>query len=134
MNDRVEEVLNRLRAFLRKRPLERELNEEIREHLDLAIEENLRRGLSPDEARRKALVSFGGVEQAREVHREAPIAGARHPDAGSPLCLSNAEAGSRLYGSRGADSCAGHWGERCGFQRGEWAFCCGRYRFTLHSS
>jgi putative ABC transport system permease protein len=40
-------------------------------HLDLAIEENLQRGLPPSEARRQALVRFGGPQQAKEQHREA---------------------------------------------------------------
>jgi predicted permease len=63
--------LNRLRAFIGSRPLDRELDVEMSTHLDFAIEENLRRGLSMGEARRQALVSFGGVEQAKEQHREA---------------------------------------------------------------
>ncbi|HEX8763609.1 MAG TPA: ABC transporter permease, partial [Candidatus Acidoferrum sp.] len=40
-------------------------------HLELAIEENLRRGLSPTEARRQAMLRFGGSQQAKEQHREA---------------------------------------------------------------
>jgi hypothetical protein len=39
-------------------------------HIEIAIEENIRRGMSPEEARRQALVQFGGVQQARELHRE----------------------------------------------------------------
>jgi len=40
-------------------------------HLELAIEENLERGLSPAEARRQALVRFGGPQQVKETLREA---------------------------------------------------------------
>ena len=40
-------------------------------HLEFAIEDNLRRGLSPDEARRQAMIRFGGVMQAKEQQREA---------------------------------------------------------------
>src|SRR5437016_10762356 len=40
-------------------------------HLELAIEENLRRGLSPAEARRQAFLRFGGSQQAKEQHRDA---------------------------------------------------------------
>src|ERR1700752_221783 len=36
----------------------------------MAVEENIERGMSPEEARRQALVRFGGVQQAREQHRE----------------------------------------------------------------
>jgi predicted permease len=64
-------VLARLRAFFRKALLDRDLDAELASHLALAIEENLRRGLSPQEASRQALVRFGGVAQAKEQHREA---------------------------------------------------------------
>src|SRR3954453_8377915 len=40
-------------------------------HLEMAVEENLRRGMSADEARRQALVRFGGVQLAIERHRES---------------------------------------------------------------
>jgi putative ABC transport system permease protein len=63
--------LNRFRAFFHKRPLDQDLDAEMAAHLDLAMEENLRRGLSPQEARRQALIGFGGVEQAKEQHRDA---------------------------------------------------------------
>lgn len=56
-------------AFLHKQPLDRELDEEIAAHLELAVEENRRRGMSEAEARRQALVRFGGVVQAKERQR-----------------------------------------------------------------
>ena len=71
MTDSLRQALNRLRAFFRKRPWDSELDAEMAAHLELAIEENLRLGMPPEEARRQALVRFGGVEQAREQHREA---------------------------------------------------------------
>ena len=40
-------------------------------HLEMAVEENMRHGMSREEARRVALVQFGGVQQAREQHRES---------------------------------------------------------------
>ena len=60
----------RLRALLRPRARDRELDEEIRFHLDLETEKYLRLGLTPAEARRRALVAFGGVERTREEHRD----------------------------------------------------------------
>jgi putative ABC transport system permease protein len=51
--------------------MERELNEELRYHMDREIEQNLRDGMSPEEARYAALRTFGGLEQAREECREA---------------------------------------------------------------
>src|SRR5215472_3433598 len=61
----------RLRSFFRRAQLDRDLDTEMSSHLELAIEENLRRGLSPEEARRRALVRFGGSQQTKEEHREA---------------------------------------------------------------
>ena len=48
-----------------------ELDAEIASHLEFAIEENMKHGMAPEEARRQALVRFGGVEQAKQQHREA---------------------------------------------------------------
>jgi putative ABC transport system permease protein len=48
-----------------------ELEEELRYHLEREAELNARDGMTPEEARRAALRAFGGVEQARELCREA---------------------------------------------------------------
>jgi len=71
MTSRLRQLLHRLRSFFRGRQQDRELDAEISAHLELAIEENLKRGISPDEARRQALVRFGGPQQAKENHRDA---------------------------------------------------------------
>src|SRR5215831_6559340 len=71
MMDRFFQSLQRLFSFFRRAQLDRDLDAEIASHVQLATEENLQRGLSPDEARRQALVRFGGPQQAREQHREA---------------------------------------------------------------
>ena len=55
---------SRLAALFRKDRLEQELDEELRSHLEMLVEENLRKGIGPEEARYIALRSFGGVEQA----------------------------------------------------------------------
>jgi hypothetical protein len=49
---------------------ERELDKELRFHIESQIEENLRAGMSPAEARRQALLTFGGPAQIREECRE----------------------------------------------------------------
>jgi hypothetical protein len=64
-------LVARITAFFRKRDLDRDLDQELAVHLELATEDNIRRGLSPEEARRDALIRFGGVEAAREHHRDA---------------------------------------------------------------
>ncbi|MEJ7709452.1 MAG: permease prefix domain 1-containing protein [Pyrinomonadaceae bacterium] len=61
----------RLMALLRKGQLDGELDEELRYHLERQIEQNIAGGMSSEEARRAALRSFDGVEQAKEQCREA---------------------------------------------------------------
>jgi predicted permease len=60
----------RLRALMRLRSLEQGLDEEIRFHIDRQTEKNIRRGMSPDEARRAATVRFGGVETTKDRTRD----------------------------------------------------------------
>jgi predicted permease len=55
--------------FLRARR-EREFAEELESHLAMHIEDNLRAGMSPEEARRQALIKLGGVTLTQELHRE----------------------------------------------------------------
>ncbi|WP_348263698.1 ABC transporter permease [Telmatobacter sp. DSM 110680] len=64
-------ILGRMWAFMFRRPLDADLDAELAAHLEMAIEDNMARGLPPAEARRLALVKIGGVEQARYLHREA---------------------------------------------------------------
>jgi predicted permease len=64
-------AMRRLRALSRKAEVERELDEELRFHLEKEVEQNVARGMPPGEARRAALVSFGGVEKIREECRDA---------------------------------------------------------------
>src|SRR5258708_24437888 len=49
---------------------ERELSEELESHLQMHIEDNLRRGMNPQEARRQALMKLGGVAQTEESYRK----------------------------------------------------------------
>ncbi len=71
MIDALREVLGRLRSFFLKREREGDFNAELFSHLELAVEENVKQGMSPQEARRQALLRLGGMEQARETHRDA---------------------------------------------------------------
>ena len=67
-------MLNKLRLQLQalffKSRLEEELDEEVRFHLEREIEENIARGMSPEEARLAALRSFGGVDRVKEESRD----------------------------------------------------------------
>lgn len=71
MIDSLHQWVARFIALYRRSSLDQELDSELSAHLELAIEENLQRGMSPEEARRAALVNLGGTQQARERHREA---------------------------------------------------------------
>jgi len=62
--------LSQFRATFHQTTHDRELAEEIESHLQLHIDDNLRAGLSPAEARRQALLKFGGVESAKEAYRD----------------------------------------------------------------
>ena len=60
------------RAFFRFKALlfgaskQQELEDEVRSHLDMQIEENINSGMSPEEARNTALREFGGIDQIKE--------------------------------------------------------------------
>jgi predicted permease len=70
MIDSLRRILNRFRAFFQQQPLDRELDAELGSHLEFAVDENMQHGMSAAEARRQALIRFGGVAQAAEHHRE----------------------------------------------------------------
>jgi macrolide transport system ATP-binding/permease protein len=61
---------NLLASFKRGRKADREIEDEMRFHLEKQVELHVAAGMSPEEARRQALIEFGGVHQARENVRE----------------------------------------------------------------
>ena len=61
---------SRLRAMFFKQRRERELAAEMESHLQMHIEDNLRAGMSAEEARRQALIKLGGIEPTKELYRE----------------------------------------------------------------
>ena len=63
-------IASRLAGTFRKRRTEENLDVEIRAHLDLLAEANIRRGMTPENARYAARREFGGVEQTKEGYRE----------------------------------------------------------------
>jgi predicted permease len=65
------EGLRRVGSFFQKRRRDTELDAEVAAHLEFAMEENMSRGMSREEARRQALIRFGGVSQAKEQQRDA---------------------------------------------------------------
>jgi predicted permease len=62
--------VSRLAGVFRRRQLETDLDAELRGHLEALTQENIRRGMDPEEARYAARREFGGFEQAKESYRE----------------------------------------------------------------
>src|SRR5262249_3060701 len=61
----------RLRSLFGRKQVDQELKDELRDHLELQIKENLARGMTDDEARRSALRALGGLTQIEEQCRDA---------------------------------------------------------------
>src|SRR6266851_9834867 len=62
--------LLRLGNLFRKQRRDRELSTEMEGHVQMHIEDNPRAGMTPEEARRQALMKLGGVEQTKQAYRE----------------------------------------------------------------
>ena len=67
----IRHIVGGLRALLRKRASDRDLDDEVRQYLESATQEHMRAGMSRAHAERAARVDFGGVENAKEVVRSA---------------------------------------------------------------
>jgi len=63
-------LVARVRGLFSQSRVEDRLDEELRAHLEMLVEENFRRGMAPDEARYAALRSLGGVESMKESYRD----------------------------------------------------------------
>jgi predicted permease len=70
MRERCRIFIHRLAALFRRRRLEGDLDEELRSHLEMAVELNVSKGMSPGDARREALRGFSGVEQTKDLYRD----------------------------------------------------------------
>jgi len=64
------EFLVRLFGLFGKNRRERDLADELESHLQLHISDNIRAGMSPDAARREALLKLGGVEKTKDDYRD----------------------------------------------------------------
>ena len=60
----------RISGLFRKERHDREFADEMASHLQMHIEDNLRTGMSSQEARRQALLKLGGIEPTKEMYRE----------------------------------------------------------------
>ena len=62
--------LLRLRSVFLKNKREIDLAEEIESHLQMHIDDNIRAGMSPAEAKRVAVIKLGGVDSTKEAYRD----------------------------------------------------------------
>src|SRR5262245_62064747 len=67
---RFREWILRVGGLFNKQRKDRELDEEIQSHLQMHIEDNLRSGMTVEEARRVALIKLGGIESTKEAYRD----------------------------------------------------------------
>jgi putative ABC transport system permease protein len=65
------DLLFRLRALFRRKSVETELDEELRAHFEHHVEKYVQSGLAVEEARRRARLEFGGLDQVKEECRDA---------------------------------------------------------------
>jgi putative ABC transport system permease protein len=63
-------VLGGVRALLRRREIEQDLDDELRAYLEAAVEQNLASGMSPEEARRAARLNVGSIEATKDAVRD----------------------------------------------------------------
>lgn len=69
----LEKTRSLLRNLFLSRRVEADLDHEVQSHLAMLIEENVRAGMSPEEARRAAQIELGGVEQVKQQVRDKRI-------------------------------------------------------------
>jgi predicted permease len=62
--------VSRVIGFVRPGAGERDFADELQSHIDLHTDDNIRAGMTPDEARRRALVKVGSVAGVKEAHRD----------------------------------------------------------------
>ncbi len=114
-------VAARLRGLFEHKRLERELDDEVRFHLEMQIEDNLKAGMNPAEARYAALRSFGAIEPMKEsVPRTMGIRPGRNDSAGHTLRASDSPQEPRLYDDRRSHTGAGDWRQYRNVQRAEY--------------
>jgi putative ABC transport system permease protein len=67
---KLRELILRFGGLFNKQRKDLELNEEIESHLQMHIDDNLRLGMTPEEARRQAMIKLGGIESTKEAYRD----------------------------------------------------------------
>ncbi|HZS48897.1 MAG TPA: ABC transporter permease [Blastocatellia bacterium] len=67
--DKLRVLIHRILGIIFKQRHDRELQDEIRSHIEMQTEDNLRQGMSSEEAHRASMLKFGGVDVVKEQHR-----------------------------------------------------------------
>src|SRR5690349_22185503 len=70
MRSSVTDFFRRINGFARRGSMERRLDSEMQFHLDMLTERHVRAGMARDDARRAALVEFGGAERFKDDTRD----------------------------------------------------------------
>jgi putative ABC transport system permease protein len=83
----IEDWILRLRSLFRPSAVERELDDELRFHLEQQVASYIRQGLAYEDAVRRARLAFGTFDQVKEEHRAAR--GVRLIDDGSARAVDN---------------------------------------------
>src|SRR2546428_1802477 len=65
------DLTHRLRSLIRRRSVEKDLDDELRFHFERLIDHHVANGLAHDEAMRRARLEMGGFDQVKEEHRDA---------------------------------------------------------------
>ena len=66
----LQELASRIAAFFGSGSLDSDFDRELESHLAMLEEDGIRRGMTPQQARRAASLTMGGAAQLREAHRE----------------------------------------------------------------
>ena len=66
----IRDLIHRAIGLVRRRTIEHRLDDEMRFHLDMLTEKHARGGRTPNEARRIALIEFGGTERFKDEARD----------------------------------------------------------------
>jgi hypothetical protein len=66
----LQELASRIAAFFGSGSLDSDFDRELESHLAMLEEDGIRRGMTPQQARRAARLTLGGAAQLREAHRE----------------------------------------------------------------
>ena len=65
----IKRILGKFHSSFANSQMDGDLDAEMASHLEMAIEENIKKGMSAEDARRQALIRFGGIEQAKQHQR-----------------------------------------------------------------